>query len=78
MVVIGGEDNYNYELMAMFGELDIASIIRPSRLRWIGHGRMVNDRQVHQICYNQPEGKINKRYGHTAHTFSLLLSDILI
>ena len=33
---------YNDELMAMYGELDIVSIIRLRRLRWIGHvGRKV-------------------------------------
>ena len=47
--------------MAMYGELDIVSIIRLSRLRWIGHmGRMIIDRKIHQICYNQLEGKRKK------------------
>ena len=46
--------------MAIYGELDIVSTIRLSRLRWIGHvSRMTNDRkeELYQLCCNQPEGK---------------------
>ena len=49
---------YSDELIIMYGELDIVSTIRLSRLRWIGHvSRMAHHRKVYQVCYNQPEGK---------------------
>jgi hypothetical protein len=48
-------NGYNKELMQPFGDLDILSFVRISRLNWIGHvNRMDRKRTVIQIFNNNP------------------------
>jgi hypothetical protein len=48
---------HNKELMQMFGDLDILSFVRISRLKWIGHvNRMETKRTVSQVFNNNPQG----------------------
>jgi hypothetical protein len=43
--------------MQLFGDLDILSFVRVSRLKWIGHvNRMDSKRKVSQVFYNNPQG----------------------
>jgi hypothetical protein len=59
---------YNKELMHLFGDLDILSFVRISRLNWIGHvNRMDRKRKVSQAFNNNPQGsrlrgRPNKRW----------------
>jgi hypothetical protein len=42
--------------MQLFGDLDLVSLVRRSRLKWIGHAsRMDNKRKVCQVFYNSPQ-----------------------
>jgi hypothetical protein len=48
---------YNKELMQLFGDLDILSFVRISRLNWIGRvNRMDSERKVSQVFHNNPQG----------------------
>jgi hypothetical protein len=48
---------YNKESMVLFGDLDILSFVRLSRLNLIGHvNRMDNKRIVSQVFNNNPQG----------------------
>jgi hypothetical protein len=43
--------------MQLFGDLDIHSFVRKSRLNWIGHvNRMDSDTNVIQVFNNNPQG----------------------
>jgi hypothetical protein len=43
--------------MQLFGDLDILSFVRESRLHWIGHvDRMDSKRHVSQVFRNNPQG----------------------
>jgi len=47
---------YNKELLHLFGDLDILSFVRLSRLNWIGYvNRMDSKRKVSQ-AFNNPQG----------------------
>jgi hypothetical protein len=47
---------YNKELMQPFGDLDILSFVRISRLNWSGHvNRMDSTRTVSQIFNSNPQ-----------------------
>jgi hypothetical protein len=47
---------HNKELKQVFGDLDILSFVRISRLKWIGHvNRMENKRTVSQVFNNNPQ-----------------------
>jgi hypothetical protein len=48
---------HNKALKQVFGDLDILSFVRISRLIWIGHAnRMENKRTVSQVFNNNPQG----------------------
>jgi hypothetical protein len=48
---------HNKELKKAFGDLDILSFVRISRLKWIGHAhRMESNRTVSQVFNNNPQG----------------------
>jgi hypothetical protein len=48
---------YDKELMQLFGDLDIFSLLRISQLNWIGHvNRMDNKRKVNQVFKNNLQG----------------------
>jgi hypothetical protein len=48
---------YNKEVMQLFGDLDILSFGRISRLNWIGHvNRMGRKIKVSQVFKNNPQG----------------------
>jgi hypothetical protein len=48
---------YNKELMQLYGDLDILSCVRISRLNWIGHvSRMGNKRKLSQVFNNNSRG----------------------
>jgi len=50
-------ERYSKELMQMFGDLDILSFVRISRLNWIGRvNRIDSKRKVSQIYTNNPQG----------------------
>jgi hypothetical protein len=54
-----GENNRrsNNELLQLFGDLDILSLVRTSGLNWIGHvKRMNNTRKASQVLKNNPWG----------------------
>ena len=43
--------------MQLFGDLDILSLVRVSRLKWIGYvNRMDSKRKVSQVFNNNPQG----------------------
>jgi hypothetical protein len=47
---------YNKELMQLFGDLDILSFVRISRLDWTGHvNRLDSKRKVSQVFNNNPQ-----------------------
>jgi hypothetical protein len=47
---------HNKELKQMFGDLDILSFVRISRLEWIGYvNRMESKRTVSQVFNNNPQ-----------------------
>jgi len=51
------EEAYNKEFMQLFGDLDILSFVRISRLNWIGHvNRIASKRKVIQVFDNNPHG----------------------
>jgi hypothetical protein len=53
---------YNKELMQLFGDLDILSFVRISRLNWIGHvDRMDSKRKIIQVFNNIPKGNRLRR-----------------
>jgi len=44
------------ELILLFGDLDLHSFVRASRLNWIGHvNRMDSKRKVSQVFNNNPQ-----------------------
>jgi hypothetical protein len=48
---------YDKELMQLYGDLDILSLVRISRLNWIGHvNRTGSKRKVSQVFDNNPQG----------------------
>jgi len=48
----------NKELMQLFGDLDILSIVRISRLNWIGHvSRMESQRKESHLFNVNPQGR---------------------
>jgi intein/homing endonuclease len=48
---------YNKELIQLFGDLDILSFVKISRMKWIGHvNRMDSKRKVSQLFNNKPQG----------------------
>ena len=48
---------YNKELMQLFGYLDTLSFVRVRRLNWIGHvNRMDSKRKISQVFDNNPQG----------------------
>jgi hypothetical protein len=48
---------YNKGIMQMFGDLDILSLVRISRLNWIGHvNRKNSKRKVSQVFNKNPQG----------------------
>jgi hypothetical protein len=48
---------HNKELKQVFGDLDILSFVRISRLKWIGQvNKMENKRTVSQVFNNNPQG----------------------
>jgi hypothetical protein len=48
---------YNKELIALFGDIDILSFVRISRLSWIDHvNRKGSTRRVRQVFNNNPQG----------------------
>ena len=65
---------YNKELLHLFGDLDILSFVRISRLNCIGHvNRMDRKRQVSQVFNNNPQGsrvrgRPNKRWWNCVQT----------
>ena len=65
---------YNKELLQLFGDLDIHSFVRISRLNWIGHvKRMDSKRKVSQAFDNNPQGRRlrgrpNKRWWNCVQT----------
>ena len=45
------------EFILLFGDLDLLSFVRVSRLNWIGHvNRMDSERKVSQVFNNNPQG----------------------
>jgi hypothetical protein len=53
---------HNKELKQVFGDLDILSFVRISRLEWIGRvNRMESKRTVSQVFNNNPPRKSTKR-----------------
>jgi hypothetical protein len=47
----------NEELMQLLGDLDTLSLVRISRLKWIGHvNRMDSKRRVSKVFSNNPQG----------------------
>jgi hypothetical protein len=45
------------EFMQLFGDLDILSFVRVSRLNWTGHvNRMDSKRKVSELFNNNPQG----------------------
>ena len=47
---------YNTDLMQLFGDLNILSFVRRSRLNWIGHViRMDSTRKLCQVFNNNPQ-----------------------
>jgi hypothetical protein len=66
--------------MQLFGNLDILSIVRLSRLNWIGHvNRMDSKRKVSQAFNNNPQGsrlrEQPKTYGGTVYRQTLVNSN---
>jgi hypothetical protein len=56
----------NKEFMQLFGDLDILSFVRISRLNSIGHvNRMVSKRKVSQLFSNNPLGSPLRRQPKT-------------
>jgi hypothetical protein len=54
---ISKERWYNKEAMQLFGDLDIFSFFRLTRLNWIGHvNGMDGKRKVNQVFKNNPQG----------------------
>jgi len=48
---------YNKELMQLFGDLDMLSFVRTSRLNWVGHvNRLDSERKVSEVYDNNPQG----------------------
>jgi hypothetical protein len=48
---------YNKGLILLFGDLDILSFVRISRLNWICHfNRMSSKRRISQVFNNNPQG----------------------
>ena len=48
---------YNKEAVQLFGDLDMLSFVRISRLNWIGHvNRMDRKRIVSQVFNSNPQG----------------------
>ena len=53
---------YNKELMQLFGDLDILSFVRVSRLNWTGNGNwMDSKRKVSQVLLQYSSGKSTNR-----------------
>jgi len=49
---------YNKELMQLFGDLDTLSFVRISRFNWFGHvSRMDSQRKVNHLFNNNPQGR---------------------
>jgi hypothetical protein len=50
-------DRYSKELMQQFGDFDLGSCVRISRVNWIGHvSRMDSTRKVSHVFDSNPQG----------------------